>query len=207
VATSVHASPSLRRHGRSRATSPSPRPPSASIQRNRRKARRSRPAAVRAQADLLDSYGELIREVNALHANLAFETGVELDSRALTTLGRLFGPMGAPLEEIDPLTSIAEPTRENVARWRALLAIHGRLATSSVAWRGPVGFGRSQTTRCCSRRIRAPERSSPDSPGSPSELPRCAAAPARSSTATGPANRRSPAPAATRARSRSSHAP
>jgi len=115
----------------------------------------ARRPAVRAEADLLDSYVELIGEVNALHADVAVETAVELYSRALTTLGRLFGPMGARLEEIDPLTSIAEPTWRMWRGWRALLAIHGRLATSSVVWRGRLGFERSQITRCCSRRIRA----------------------------------------------------
>jgi hypothetical protein len=80
----------------------------------------ARRPAVRAEADLLDSYVELIREVNALHADVAFETAVELYSRALTTLGRLLGPMGARLEEIDQLTSIAEPTREDVARLASL---------------------------------------------------------------------------------------
>lgn len=80
----------------------------------------ARRPAVRAEADLLDSYVELIGEVNALHADVAVETAVELYSRALTTLVRLFGPMGARLEEIDPLTSIAEPTCEDVARLASL---------------------------------------------------------------------------------------
>jgi hypothetical protein len=80
----------------------------------------ARRPAVRAEADLLESCVELLREVNALHADVAFETAVQLYSRALTTLGRLFGPMGARLEEIDPLTSIAEPTGEDVARLASL---------------------------------------------------------------------------------------
>jgi hypothetical protein len=75
---------------------------------------------VRAEADLLDAYKGLLSEVNALHADVAVDSAVELYSRARVTLARLFGPMTARLEEIDPLTRITEPTEEAGSRLASL---------------------------------------------------------------------------------------
>jgi hypothetical protein len=71
---------------------------------------------VRADADLLEAYIELLGEANALHGDVALQSAQDLLSRVEITLGRLFGPMGARLEEIDPLARIAEPTPEDVAQ-------------------------------------------------------------------------------------------
>ena len=75
---------------------------------------------VRAEADLLETYVDLLGDVNRLHADVTLDEAVQLYSRALGTLDRLFGPMSARLEEIDPLTHIAEPTQEDVARLASL---------------------------------------------------------------------------------------
>jgi hypothetical protein len=75
---------------------------------------------VRAEADLLEAYIELLGEANALHGDVTLESAQNLYSRVEITLGRLFGPMGARLEEIDPLTRIAEPTPEDVAQLASL---------------------------------------------------------------------------------------
>jgi hypothetical protein len=80
----------------------------------------ARRPAVRAEADLLDAYKDLLGEANALHTDVSLDSAVELYSRALTILARLFGPMSARLEEIDPLTCINEPTAEDVSRLASL---------------------------------------------------------------------------------------
>jgi hypothetical protein len=76
---------------------------------------------VRAEADLLEAYIDLLGEANRLHGDVALESAQNLYSRVETTLGRLFGPMGARLEEIDPFTCTAEPTSEDVAQLASLV--------------------------------------------------------------------------------------
>lgn len=80
----------------------------------------ARRSPVRAKADLLDTYVELIKEVNALHGDVTFDCALDLYSRAMTTLTRLFGPMTVRLEEINPLTQLAAPGPEDVWRLEAL---------------------------------------------------------------------------------------
>src|SRR6202035_4434978 len=80
----------------------------------------ARNTPVRAKADLLDAYNELIGEVNALHADVSLDEARELHARAVTTLGRLFGPMSVRLEEIEPVARVVEPSDEDVERLAAL---------------------------------------------------------------------------------------
>jgi hypothetical protein len=80
----------------------------------------ARRSPVRAEADLLDVYIDLLREANALHDDVTLESATELYSRTQLTLARLFGPMSARLEEIDPLTRVAKPTAEDVSKLASL---------------------------------------------------------------------------------------
>ncbi|MHB8531425.1 MAG: hypothetical protein ACYDC2_01765, partial [Solirubrobacteraceae bacterium] len=80
----------------------------------------ARRSAVRAEADLLDVYVDLLREANALHGDITLESAADLLSRTQLTLARLFGPMSARLEEIDPLTRIAEPAAADVSKLASL---------------------------------------------------------------------------------------
>jgi hypothetical protein len=80
----------------------------------------ARRPAVRAEADLLQRYAELIDDLNALHADVSLDRASELYSRALATLALLFGPMTARLDQVEPLTAIAEPTPEDVAQLASL---------------------------------------------------------------------------------------
>jgi hypothetical protein len=80
----------------------------------------ARRSPVRTEADLLDVYIDLLREANALHGDVTLEAASDLCARTRLTLARLFGPMSERLEEIDPLTLIAEPTAEDVARLASL---------------------------------------------------------------------------------------
>ncbi len=80
----------------------------------------ARRSPVRANADLLDVYVALIGEVNALHGDVTVEKATELYERAVTTMARLFGPMSARLDEIDPLTHIAGPNSDDVATLASL---------------------------------------------------------------------------------------
>jgi hypothetical protein len=80
----------------------------------------ARRSPVRAEADLLDVFIDLLREANALHGDVTLESAADLNSRAQLTLARLFGPMSARLEEIDLLTRVAEPTEEDVANLASL---------------------------------------------------------------------------------------
>jgi hypothetical protein len=83
---------------------------------------------VRATADLIATYDELLAEVNALHADVTLDAAIRLHSRARTTVARLFGPISARLEEIDPLARITEPTPEDVTR---LVSLSGEPRTLS----------------------------------------------------------------------------
>jgi hypothetical protein len=80
----------------------------------------ARRSAVRAEADLLDVYIDLLREANALHGDVTLESAADLLSRTQLTLARLFGPMSARLEEIDPLAHVAEPTAADVSKLASL---------------------------------------------------------------------------------------
>lgn len=82
----------------------------------------ARRSPVRAEADLLDVYIDLLREANALHGDVTLESASDLYARTQLTLARLFGPMSARLEEIDTLTRVAEPepTVEDVAKLASL---------------------------------------------------------------------------------------
>jgi hypothetical protein len=80
----------------------------------------ARHSPVRAEADLLDVFIDLLREANALHGDVTLESASDLYSRTQLTLARLFGPMSARLEEINPLTRIAEPAAEDVANLASL---------------------------------------------------------------------------------------
>ena len=80
----------------------------------------ARRSPVRAEADLLDVFIDLLREANALHGDVALDSATDLYSRTQLTLVRLFGPMSTRLEEIDPLTRVAEPTAEDVSKLASL---------------------------------------------------------------------------------------
>jgi len=80
----------------------------------------ARHSPVRAEADLLDVFIDLLREANALHGDVTLESASDLYSRTQLTLARLFGPMSTRLEEINPLTRIAEPAAEDVANLASL---------------------------------------------------------------------------------------
>jgi hypothetical protein len=80
----------------------------------------ARRSPVRAEADLLDVYIDLLREANALHGDVTLESAADLYSRTQFTLARLFGPMSTRLEEIDPLTRVAVATAEDVSSLASL---------------------------------------------------------------------------------------
>lgn len=93
---------------------------------------------VRAEADLFRVYVDLLGEANALHGDVALESARELYSRVEVTLARLFGPMSTRLEEIDPLTQIAEPTGQDVLQLEGLT---GDFRTLSYFFRRIKGPG------------------------------------------------------------------
>lgn len=90
----------------------------------------ARRAPARAEADLLDSYVEALADLNnALHGDVTLTDAVEMHKRAVTTVGRLFGPMTLRLGEIDQLAAIADPTVEDVLQLAQIL----RQASSPAA--------------------------------------------------------------------------
>ncbi len=81
----------------------------------------ARRAPVRSQADLLDAYIDALADLNdALHGDVALTTAVELHTKAVATVGRLFGPMAPRLSEIDELVVLVEPTAQDVTRLASL---------------------------------------------------------------------------------------